>query len=400
MKIKDLKVATIRFPEISWNINIVRVETNENIYGYGEAHCPKEHVLHLKPYIIGLNPCDVEHVLLKIRHLGGFKPWGSAVSAIEMALWDIAGKSSGLPVYRLLGGKVRKKVRVYCDCGAGVQLDPNDPLSKYSPEAYAEKARIRKSLPEGFKILKFDIGFHGKQLLSVKGGAFEADESYPTKGHVTERGLKSEIAIVKTLKEVLGDEIGLALDCGPGQSLPSAISLAKALEPYNVIWAEDLLSGDYTPYTEVELYKILSTSTSTPILTGEQIYLRHGFKNLIEENAVDIVAPDVCDVGGIAELKWIAEYADLHGILIAPHNFGLPIAFMANVHAAASMPKNFIAFEHHMVDVPWWKNLVEGLEDPLIQEGYVNVPDKPGLGIELDEKNVRKHLAEGEKYFE
>jgi L-alanine-DL-glutamate epimerase-like enolase superfamily enzyme len=400
MKIKDVKVATISVPALSWNINIVRVDTDENICGYGEAHCPKEHVLHLKNYVIGMNPLDVQHVLSKIQHRGGFKPWGSAVSAIEMALWDVAGKATGLPVYRLLGGKVRDRIRVYCDCGSGVQLDPKDPMSKYSPEAYAEKARIRKALPEGFKILKFDIGFHGQQLLSVPGGSFEADESYPTKGHVTERGLKSEIAIVKALKEVLGDEVGLALDCGPGQSLPSAVSLAKALEPFNVLWAEDLLSGDYTPYTEVKLYKMLSMSTSTPILTGEQIYLRYGFKDLIEENAVDIVAPDVCDVGGIAELKWIAEFADLHGVLIAPHNFGLPIAFMANVHAAAAMPKNFIAFEHHMVDIPWWKDLVKGLEDPLIREGYVRVPEKPGLGIELDEANVRKHLVEGEKYFE
>jgi len=317
-----------------------------------------------------------------------------------MALWDICGKTFGLPIYRLIGGKVRDKVRVYCDCGAGVLLDPNNPASMHTPEAYAEKAKCMKALPEGFTILKFDIGFHGKQLLSVPGASFEAEETYPTRGHVTERGLKSEISIVSALKDVLGDNIGLALDCGPGQSFPSALKLAKSLEPFNVTWAEDLLTGDLSPSTEVKLYKILSQSTTTPILTGEQIYLRYGFRDLISEHAVDIVAPDVSDVGGIAELKWIGEFADLYGVLIAPHNYGLPIAFIATVHAAAAMPKNFIAFEHHAAHIPQWEDFVKGLEKPLIKSGFVSVPDKPGLGIEVNESVVKKYLVEGEDFFE
>jgi len=336
----------------------------------------------------------------KIRFRGAFKPFGSPVSAIEMALWDIAGKAAGLPVYKLLGGKVRDKVRVYCDCGVGVRLDPDDPNSAYSPEAYAEKARRRMKMPQGFTILKFDIGFHGGQLLSVPSGAYEAEASYPTRGHVTERGLKAEIACVEAIRNVLGDKIGLAVDCGPSQSLPSAIKLAKALESFNLLWAEDLLTGDYTPYTDPKAYRILTLSTSTPILTGEQIYLRHGFRDLIEQHAVDIVAPDICDVGGLAEAKWIAEFVDLYGLLIAPHNMGFPIVFMVNVHAAAAMPQNFIAFEFHSAEIPWWEKVVKGLEKPLIKNGFVTVPESPGLGIELNEKVVRKHLPEGEKYFE
>ncbi|MBS7638975.1 MAG: mandelate racemase/muconate lactonizing enzyme family protein [Candidatus Bathyarchaeia archaeon] len=399
MKIKDLKVAVVNVPGLG-KLGIVRVDTDEGICGYGEAHCPREHVLYLKNYVIGRDPTNIEGLMSRIRHLGGFKPWGSALSAIEMALWDIAGKALGLPVYRLLGGKVRDRVRVYCDCGAGIPLNPKDPASMYTPEAYAEKARRMKSLPEGFTILKFDIGFHGGQLLSVPGGSFEAERIYPTRGHVTERGLKSEIAIVSALKDVLGDEIGLALDCGPGQSYPSALRLAKALEPFNLMWAEDLLTGDGSPYTEVRLYRMLSMRTTTPILTGEQIFLRYGFRDLIDKHAVDIVAPDVSDVGGIYELKWIAEFADLYGVLIAPHNYSLPIAFMANVHAAAAMPKNFIAFEHHAAHVAEWEAFVEGIERPLIKDGFVNVPDKPGLGIEINENTVRKYLVEGLDFFE
>ena len=396
MKIVDLKATVL--DDAMHNAIIVRVDTDEGISGYGEAHGLKEPILNLKHFIIGEDPTDVERVMLKIRHRGGYKPWGSAVSAVEMALWDIAGKAAGLPVYKLLGGKVRDRVRVYCDCGAGVPLEPGG--SPYTPEAYAEKARRRLRLPQKFTIFKFDIGLHGKQLYSVPGGVLEAEGTYPDRGHATEVGLKAEIECVKAIKEVLGDKVELALDCGPGQTLPAAIRLAKALEPFNVMWAEDLLQGDYSPFTDVEAYKILTQSTSTPTLTGEHIYLRYGFRDLIEKRAVSIVAPDVMDVGGIAETKFIAELADLYGVLIAPHSLGLPISFMANVHAAAAMPKNFIAFEFHMADNPWWEDIIKGVEKPLIKDGYAAIPDKPGLGFELNEKEVRKHLAEGEKYFE
>ena len=395
MKITDLKTTVID------GIRVIRVDTDEGVQGYGEAHCPKQHVLDLKPLILGQDPTNVEKAMTRVRFRGGFKPWGASVSAVEMALWDIAGKAAGLPVYKLLGGKTRDKVRIYCDCGSGIPLKPQDPASAYSPEGYAEKARVRKAIPQGFTILKFDIGFHGGQLLSVPGGVYGTEE-YPVyhRGHASERGLKAEVAVVKALKEVLGDEVGLALDCGPTQTLPAAISLAKALEPFNLLWAEDLLTGDGTPYTDTEAYRLLSSSTSTPILTGEQVYLRQGFRSLIDQHAVDIVAPDICDVGGLAEAKWIADFADLYGVLIAPHNYGLPVAFMANVHAAAAMPMNFIAFEYHMADVPWWEDLVKGVEKPMIKEGFTKVPDIPGLGIEFDEAAVRKHLTEGEAYFE
>ncbi|MEM2905099.1 MAG: mandelate racemase/muconate lactonizing enzyme family protein [Candidatus Bathyarchaeia archaeon] len=396
MKITDLKAIVFK------GAAIVRIDTDEGLSGLGEAHCPKQHVLGLKPAIMGQDPTNVERVLLRIRHRGGYKPWGAGVSGVEMALWDLAGKAAGLPVYKLLGGKVRDRVRVYLDCGAGVREEGRRPkLSEfYSPESYAENAQRKRKLPEGFTLFKFDIGFHGPQLVSVPGGVYEAEGTYPDRGHATEKGLKSELAIVKALKEALGDEVGLALDCGPGQSIPAAISLARALEPYNLAWAEDLLTGDYVPYTDPEAYRLVSQSTSTPILTGEHIYLRQGFRELIGWHAVDIVAPDACDVGGLAETKWIAELADLYGVLIAPHNAGLPISYMANVHAAAAMPRNYIAFEFHSIDDPEWLDMVRGVEKPLIKDGFTTVPDTPGLGLELNEPYVRKHLAEGETYFE
>ena len=402
MKITDLKVITID----GGHKHIVRVETDEGIHGYGEANwgakgpLPKEYILTLKRFILGEDPTNVERVMMKIRHMGGFAHLGMNVSSVEVALWDIAGKAAGLPVYKLLGGKIRDKVRIYCDCGSGVRQDPDDPASAYTPEAYAENARRKMRQPEGFTALKFDIGFHGGPLWEVPGSIYEINDTYPYKGHVTERGLKSQIACAEAVKEVLGDGIGLALDCGPGQSLLNAIHLAKAVEPLNVLWLEDLLTGADIPYVDVEAYRLLTASTSTPIQTGENVYLRKGFKRLIDQHAVDIVAPDIMDVGGLAEAKWVAEFADLYGLLIAPHNSCDTIAFIANLHVCATMPRNFIALEFHMSDRPGWEDLVTGVEKPLIKDGFATVPDKPGLGIELNEEVVRGRLVEGETYFE
>jgi L-alanine-DL-glutamate epimerase-like enolase superfamily enzyme len=393
LKITDLKAIALP-PGL-----ILRVETDEGIWGYSEAFCPKEHLLRLKPLIVGQDPTNVERVMRLIRHKGGFKPWGAGVSGIEIALWDIAGKAAGLPVYKLLGGKIRDKIRVYCDCGTGL----NDEESTYSVESYVKNAEQKKRLSERFSILKFDIGFHGSQggpLMGTPGRVYEADRSYPTRGHVTEKGLKFQLEIVRALKECLGDEIGLSVDCGPGQSLQSATVLAKAMEPFNLVWAEDLLSGDMNPFVDADAYLALSSATTTPILTGEQIYLRQGFRDLIAKRAVDIVSPDVSDCGGLMEAKWIAEYADLVGILVAPHNYGYAIEFMANVQVGAAMPRNFLAFEFHRSETPWWMDIVKGPEKPLIRDGHAIVPDTPGLGFELDEKNVIKHMPDNEKFFE
>ncbi|MHA2393781.1 MAG: mandelate racemase/muconate lactonizing enzyme family protein [Promethearchaeota archaeon] len=415
MKISGIDALVL--DEVMHHAIIVQVETDEGINGYGEvmggpidrAKWIKHRIIgELERYVIDQDPTNVERVMLRLRHHGGYKPLGRLVSGIENALWDIAGKAAGLPVYKLLGGKIRDKVRIYCDCGSGVPMEPGGPL-EYTPEAYGENARrrVKELKPYGFSLLKFDIGYHGKQLVSVPGASLPDIGAFPGQycetGHVTELGLKTEVESVKAVKEVIGEEIGLCLDCGPGQSIPAAIRLAKALEPYNVMWAEDLLQGTQTPgigeYTDAEAYKILTRSTSTPTLTGEHVYLRYGFMDLIQKRAISIVAPDIMDVGGLAEIKWIAEFAEIFGVLIAPHCNGLVISFMCNVHAAAAMPKNFIAFEWHRIDDPQWADTIKSLEGPFIKNGFAIPPNKPGLGFELNEKNVRKHLAEGETYF-
>ncbi|RLI39913.1 mandelate racemase/muconate lactonizing enzyme family protein [Candidatus Bathyarchaeota archaeon] len=394
MKITDLKCTVIgRNP-------VIRIVTDEDISGYAEIESNKwyikPHVMFYKRFIIGEDPTDVARVMLKIRRLGSFKPWGSAVSAIEIALWDIAGKAAGLPVYKLLGGKVRDRVRVY---NGGVR----PPMKGFTPEDYAENVLQMKKAPEGFTIIKQPIGFHGNILSRIPESFYgEARKGlfHPSRGMLTEKGLKYIIDCVKAMKEVLGEEVGLALDCGPGRVVPSAIKLAKALEPYNIMWLEDLITGDYVPYVLPDIYREVTRATSTPIHTGEQIYLRQNFKDLIEMRAVDIIGPDPCDVGGIAELKWIAEFADMHDILIAPHGIGDGlIGLAALVQVSATLPDNYIAFEYPVGNPKWWYDIVEGLPDPIVKDGFIEVWDRPGLGVEFNEKRARKYLPEGDEDF-
>jgi L-alanine-DL-glutamate epimerase-like enolase superfamily enzyme len=171
------------------------------------------------------------------------------------------------------------------------------------------------------------------------------------------------------------------------------IRLAHKLEPYRLAWLEDMIPWEYT-----DMWREITAAVNTPTLTGEDIYLKEAFIRLIDARAVDLIQPDLASAGGILETKKIGDYGEEHGTGMAMHFAGSPISFMANVHCAAAT-KNFIALEHHSVDVPWWEDLVTG-DKPLNKNGFVDVPDKPGLGVELNPEVVKEHLVEGEGYFE
>jgi L-alanine-DL-glutamate epimerase-like enolase superfamily enzyme len=355
-------------------------------------------VLHYRDHILGEDPTDVERVMMKIRHFGAFKPWGSAVSAIEMALWDLAGKAAGVPVYKLLGGKVRDRVRVY---NGAVRF----PMAGTDPDDYAENMAKMKASPEGFTIIKQSLAFHDAMAKTVPGFFYgdpvgESRHGSREQGLLTERGLNHVVACVRAMKEVLGDEVGLALDCGPGWTVTDAIRLARAVEDLHLLWLEDLLTGDYVPYVNADVYREVTRASTTPIHTGEQIYLRQNFKPLIEGHAVDVIGPDPCDVGGIAELKWIAEYADLHGVLMAPHGTGDGLLGLAAlVQVGATLPRNFIAFEYPIGRPDWWYEIVDGLETPVVVDGFVAVSDRPGMGVDLVPERARRYLRPEEADF-
>ena len=397
MKITDVRCAIIG------DHPVIRITTDEGIDGIGGAESPrnqpffKPQIEYYRDMILGLDPTDVERVLLHIRRVGAFKPWGSGVSAIEIALWDIAGKAAGVPIYKLLGGKIRDRIRVY-------NGNIRTPFEGYQPEDFAKNMKWMKDLPQNFSIIKQGIAFHGspmvKDMPDFYYGDYVPKPMYPNRGLMTEKGFNLTVDCVIAMKEVLGDEVGLALDCGPGMVVSDTLKLAQALEPYNLMWMEDTITGDYTPYVHPDFFLQVTPYTSTPIHTGEQVYLRHGFKELIEQHAVDIIGPDPMDVGGIAELKWIAEFADLHGIQMAPHGTvdGL-IGLAAHVQVGATLPDNFIAFELPSGKPDWWYDILEGMDKLVVKDSHIAVNDTPGLGISFRVEEAKQYLTEEDAGF-
>jgi L-alanine-DL-glutamate epimerase-like enolase superfamily enzyme len=397
MKIVDLRCAVIgQHP-------IVRIVTDENIHGLGAAEFTKPYlkpfVLHLRDALIGEDPTDVERCMLKIRQRGGFKPYGAAVSAIEHALWDIAGKAANVPVYKLLGGKVRDQVRCY-------NGNRRRKRSGDRPEDFAADIKWMMEQPEGFFMIKQGISFHSPMKDTFPGfhyGAVQVPSGYHgamDQGQISERGMAYLLDCVAAMKEVAGDKVSLALDCGPGWFLNDAIRFARAVEKHNLMWLEDMLTGDYVPWVNPQAYRELTTSTSTPIHTGEQTYLRHNFKELIETQAVRVIGPDPADIGGIAELKWVAEHAYMHSIMMAPHGVanGL-LGLGALINVCATLPANFIAFEYPTASEPWWEEIVVGLPERIVKDSMIDLLPAAGLGLDIDPEKARKYLSKEDEGF-
>jgi L-alanine-DL-glutamate epimerase-like enolase superfamily enzyme len=390
MKIKDVK-ATVLQGNFEWML--IRIDTDEGISGLGEAFAGrgskllKPIALGMKSILVGEDPTDVERLWRKMGPSPRSGPLNQVISGIEMALWDLTGKALGVPVYKLLGGKQRDRIRIYCDCHAGTPIASVEDYGvekreNYTPEAYAENARRVKRL--GFTFLKFDL----YPNIASLGSRLRPGERY-----LDDAAIKFLASLVEGAREAVGDDTDLAMDFG-GYAVSDAIRLANALEPYHLAWVEDVVPQEYNVSTFLEVTR----SIKTPTLTGELLYTRQGFRELIEKQAVRIVAPDLSWTGGLAEGKKIAELADLYAMHVAPHNICSPIGTMATVQACATMP-NLLALEFHAVAVPWWGNLVKGTQS-IIQDGYIQVPDKPGIGVELNEEEARKHLMPGETLFE
>ncbi|MCZ6794102.1 MAG: mandelate racemase/muconate lactonizing enzyme family protein [Planctomycetota bacterium] len=389
LKITDLRIAEIvRAP---MRVPILRIDTNQGISGHGEVRDggSKRYALFLKSRLLGENPCNVEKIFKKIKQFGHHGRQGGGVSGVEMALWDLAGKAYGVPVYQLLGGKYRDRVRLYTDT-----------TSSRDPDEYA--ARMKARVAAGFTFLKMDVGIG---LVRDVPGALTLPlgfdwNTYRTKKHpftriqLTEKGIERLVEYVARVREAVGYEVPLAADHFGHIGVNSCIRLGRALTRYQLAWLEDLVPWQYT-----EMWKQITRAIDVPTLTGEDIYLKEAFIKLIDARAVDMVHPDLATAGGILETKKIGDYAEERGVAMAMHFAGSPVSFMANVHCAAAT-QNFVALEHHSVDVPWWEDLVTGVEKPLHRNGFVRVPETPGLGVELNEETVRQHLGPGEGYFE
>jgi len=391
LKITDLRVATVVKPGPN-PCTIVLIDTNQGVYGLGEVRdgASATYALMLKSRILGENPLRIDFLFRKIKQFGGHARQAGGVVSIEMALWDIAGKVYGAPVYQMLGGKFRDRIRIYADT-----------TESKDPKIYARNMKIRKE-EMGLTWLKMDLGIDMVEdtpgTVTRPSGLSRWDESFLphpfVATEVTDKGIDMLCEYVAAIREAVGMEIPLSMDHLGHIGVKSCIRLGKAYEKYNLSWMEDLIPWQYT-----DMWQRITEESPTPTLTGEDIYLKEDFIKLCERHAVSKIHPDLATSGGILETHKIGDAAMEYGVPMAMHYAGLPIGCMASVHCAAAT-ENFLALENHSLDVPWWQDLVEGIDKPIINKGYITVPETPGLGVTLNEDLVRRHLAPGTGYFE
>ena len=417
-KPSELRITDLRFVDIvgaPMHCTLLRIETNQGITGYGEVRdgASKLYAQMLKRFLIGENPCNIDKIFRRIKQFGGQSRQAGGVCGVELALWDIAGKAYGIPVYQMLGGKFRDKVRMYCDTdvdGKDTGLNMGEALQK----------RVEK---HGYTMLKMDLGIN--QLWDVEGGlcapvgfleqyghtakmAREARQkgdkvaarwwanraydqqniAHPFTGiHITKKGFDYLENYVKEVRSVIGYEIPLSIDHFGHIGVEDCIKLANRLEDYNMCWLEDMI-----PWQLTDQYVRLHNASTTPIATGEDIYLLENFKPLLDNHAVSIIHPDILSSGGIYETKKIGDYAEECGVAMALHMAETPVACLAAVHVAAAT-NNFLGLEFHSNDVDWWSDMVKDTEKPRIVDGFMAVPEKPGIGIdELDDEVLAEHI--------
>jgi L-alanine-DL-glutamate epimerase-like enolase superfamily enzyme len=390
LKITDLRVAVVE--KAPMTCPIIRLDTNQGISGYGEVRdgASDTYALFLKSRLLGENPCHVDMVFRKIKQFGGPARQAGGVCGIEMACMDLAGKAWGVPAWQMLGGRFRDRVRLYADT-----TETDDPQE--------QGRRLKERMDGGITFLKQDFGInllHDKAGMLSKpvGLTFSASQSimHPFTGiEITDKGVAFLSDWVAAIREVIGMEVPLASDHYGHIGVNSCIRLARAMERHQMAWMEDMV-----PWQFGHLMKEIKDQVNVPILTGEDIYLKEPFVELIRMGAVDMIHPDLASSGGLIETKKIGDVAQEHGVAMAMHFAGTPVSFMANVHCAAAT-ENFVALEHHSLDVPWWEQLVTTVDGkPLVDRGFALVPDSPGLGIELNETVVRQHLRPGSGYFD
>ncbi|NEI97817.1 mandelate racemase/muconate lactonizing enzyme family protein [Rhizobium ruizarguesonis] len=410
-KPSDLRITDMRVAEIvgaPFTSVLLKIYTNQGIVGLGEVRdgASATYALMLKSRLLGENPCNIDRLFRRIKQFGGHGRQGGGVSAVEIALWDLAGKAYGVPIYQMLGGRFREKVRVYCDTDATV------------PSGTETGRRLKQRMELGFTFLKMDLGL--MQIADVPGavvspaGSLEGYRDHPGRGplktieerrvrnaaydlhnvphpftglHFSDKGLDFLEQYIAEVREVIGMDIPLAIDHIGHISVQNGIRLARRIEKYVPAWLEDVIPWQYT-----EQYRQLQDATTVPICTGEDIYLKEGFEPLLKSGGLSIIHPDLLTSGGILETKKIGDMAQDHGVAMAIHMAESPIAAMAAAHVATAT-ENFMALEYHSVDVDWWDDIVTGLPKPLVKDGFITVPDKPGLGIDdVVDEVISQHL--------
>ncbi|MBM3278596.1 MAG: mandelate racemase/muconate lactonizing enzyme family protein [Candidatus Handelsmanbacteria bacterium] len=356
----------------------VKLETDAGITGLGECvHGGTQAIAilqYLRPQLLGRDPFAIDAIFEELRrnHVfdGGYAgALITALTGLEIALWDLKGKALKAPVYELMGGKFRDKIRVYADC----QVDPRMDFG-------AIQQVVDSVLARGFTAFKID----------VDGG--EASNKDKFNYTASEWEHERMVQLVEMACRAAGPQIAVAADVHTRLDVPSAIRLARDLEQFHLLWLEEPV-----PPENIEAMREVKRSTTTPICAGENLYLRHGFRELIEKQAVDAIMPDIPKCGGLSECRKIANLAELYYIPFAPHNVASPIGTLASCHVCASIP-NFLIIEFHWFHREYWSTIIKEKTD-IIVDGYIALSDRPGIGLELDEEVARQHQYPGTTWF-
>ena len=370
IRITDLKTATLDAHWGLWRRRwlLVRIDTDQGISGYGDTWAGDPVRTIVRSYrerLLGQDPTNVEPLIRSFipraypsvgagSHFdqGGLTAY--AISAIETALWDIAGKAAGLPICKLVGGRHREKVRIHCCVG---DLDDYRGMQEVYDEMGVEK-------------LHFD--------------AVPRGEGFLMDNHLTAYGLSAVVEQLEEIRDYVDDEIEISAESRVG-TLHNALRYFKAVEHLDLAWIEDPL-----PVMDVNSWAILTASSTTPVMNGEGLHYRHQFLPYFKKTAMRIAAPDFQICGGISEGRKIADLADLHSMMVAPHNASSAIGIVAAIHACAAIP-NLLALEFHAM--PQWDRILKGYR-PRISDGSIEIPEGPGLGVELDEDEARKYAVQ------
>jgi galactonate dehydratase len=378
LKITDIRTAEVRVH--GYQVH-VRVYTDQGIVGQGEStDAASGNVPMIRSFarmLAGQDPLNIEAAFERIRTSGVFAgaqagQYVTALTAVEIALWDIAGKALGVPVYQLLGGKVRDRVRIYCDSGAR-EMIPGDERSK---------ARIKQIQQMGFTAAKIDID-----------DAQDPARMDPVNWTASNGEIEHMVAKVAFTRELYPKNFDLAVDMHARYDATTGKRVAKELEPFKLMWLEEPV-----PAENIDAMREVRASTSTPICCGENIYMRWGFRELLEKRAADIIMPDFQKCGGLLEARKIADMAHAYYVPVAPHAVTSPIGMMATAHVCAAIP-NFLVQEWHWIDsADLWKNWVK--EGDIIQKGFITLPERAGIGVEMNEDTARKAQVPGTPWFE
>jgi galactonate dehydratase len=367
MKITDLRVFQTQGGHANWTF--VKLYTDSGLTGVGEASLERNDEVVVKAletfrdFLVGQDPFQIEYIwnaLYKQTFKYGQLIILTALSGIEQALWDIKGKALGVPVYELLGGKLRDKVRAYANAWA-FQKVVTSMTAEDTPDSIAQNAL--KMVDKGFTAMKWDPFREGGQVIQ------RSEEEFA-------------LACVKAVREAVGPSVDILIECHGRFNMHSAIRIAHKLEPYDPFFYEEPIPPD-----NLDALAALQRSINLPIATGERLYTRWEFRPLFEKNAAQIIQPDICNVGGIWELRKIAAMAEAYYVSVQPHNSNGPVQTIASLHLDASIP-NFVFQEFFY---PYLDMYNEVLTEPIIyKDGYLEIPTSPGLGTDIREDVIRK----------